>query len=113
MTLTLRRTARLIAAFAASALSLAFALSPMTVHASSIDTSIAACGAAWASQPGMEGLQDVRLDKLSEGGAKSKLTLRARDAAGAKVTTRCIVNAKGDVLSVGSIPATQLASGGK
>jgi hypothetical protein len=113
MILTLRHTTRLIAAFTASALSLGFALAPMAAHAAApVDQSIAACSTAWAAQPGMDSLQDVRLVTIDEGSARSKLTLRARDAVGAKVTTRCVVNAKGEVLTVGSVPVTQLASGG-
>jgi hypothetical protein len=111
MTPTLRRTVRLIAAVWASAFSLGFALAPLAAHAAApVDTLISACSTAWATQPGMEGLQDVRLDTIREGGSKSKLILRARDGAGAKVTTRCVVTAKGEVVSVGAVPATQLAS---
>jgi hypothetical protein len=105
-----RRPAALAAAIFAATLSLGAALSPMTVHAASdVTTALSACRAAWMAQPGNTDLQDVRLDRLSDGN-KIKMTLRARDTSGSKVTTRCVVSAKGEVFSVGDIPAAQLAA---
>ncbi len=109
MTITLSRPTALIAAIAASALSLTLALTPMAAHAASpVDAAIAACGTAWANQTA--GVQDVRMDRLNDTGAKLKLTLRGRDAAGARISTRCVVSAKGEVLSLGDTPVTQIAA---
>ncbi len=113
MTITLNRPTTLFAALAASALSFTLALAPMTARAATpLDTAIAACGAAWTAQSATAGVQDVRMDRLDDAGNKIKLTLRGRDSAGAKITTRCVVNSKGQVLSLGDQPVTQLASGG-